>query len=166
MSLGVIVVEAAERSGALISARHAMEQGREVFAVPGTILRRSSAGPNYLIQNGAKLVTHVNDMLEELNLTRDPSRHPLFDIMFSFYNYNLESIEDIKKNENNLMNKIFENNTAKFDLLVHVRELQREIQFTLEYNNNLFKVKTIRSFISYLKKIILVIIISIKGICQ
>jgi DNA processing protein len=69
LSLGVLVVEGAIQSGARITIDYALEQGRDVFAIPGPILRKSSAGPNYLIQNGAKLVTHVNDILEELNLT-------------------------------------------------------------------------------------------------
>lgn len=69
LSLGTLIVEGALQSGARITADNALEQGREVFAVPGPILRPSSAGPNYLIQNGAKLVTQVNDILEELNLT-------------------------------------------------------------------------------------------------
>lgn len=69
LSLGVLIMEGAIQSGARITADYALEQGREVFAVPGTILRQSSAGPNYLIQNGAKLVTQANDILEELNLT-------------------------------------------------------------------------------------------------
>lgn len=69
LSLGVLFVEGGHRSGARITTDFALEQGREVLAVPGSILRKSGSGPNYLIQNGAKLVTSVNDILEELNLT-------------------------------------------------------------------------------------------------
>ncbi len=69
LSLGVLFVEGGMKSGARITTDFALEQGREVLAVPGSILRKSGAGPNYLIQNGAKLVTSVNDILEELNLT-------------------------------------------------------------------------------------------------
>jgi DNA processing protein len=66
LCLGLIVVEAAERSGALISARHAMEQGREVFAVPGRVDQRTSRGCHRLIRDGAKLIESVDDVLEEL----------------------------------------------------------------------------------------------------
>jgi DNA processing protein len=68
MSLGVVVIEAGERSGALITSDFAAEQGRDVFAVPGNILNHASKGPNRLIQKGAKLVTSTRDILEELNL--------------------------------------------------------------------------------------------------
>lgn len=70
LALGVVVVEAGARSGALITADFALDQGREVFAVPGSIFQRSCEGSNRLIQEGAKPVLAVNDILEELNLAQ------------------------------------------------------------------------------------------------
>lgn len=72
LSLGVIVVEAAAKSGALITAEFAMELGREVFAVPGNIHKTQSRGPHQLIRDGATLVESVEDVLHVLEARTDP----------------------------------------------------------------------------------------------
>ncbi len=73
LSLGVVIVEAAQRSGALITADCALEQGREVFAVPGPMRAVTSQGTHQLLKQGARLVTSVDDIVQELRLDMLPS---------------------------------------------------------------------------------------------
>jgi DNA processing protein len=83
LSLGTLVIEAAEHSGALMTAYLAADQGREVFAVPGNAHSPSSKGTNLLIQNGAKMVLDVKDILNELKLDVDVSKvrsQPILDV--------------------------------------------------------------------------------------
>jgi len=68
LSIGVLIVEAKQKSGALITANWAKKQGRKIFAVPGPVHSLNSKGPHYLIKTGAKLVENANDILKELNL--------------------------------------------------------------------------------------------------
>jgi DNA processing protein len=80
-----VVVEARERSGALITADFALEEGREVFAVPGEITSALSQGTNALLRLGATPLTHADDLLEALGIERTASEaaptHPLLDLL-------------------------------------------------------------------------------------
>lgn len=69
LSLGVLVIEAKEKSGSLITAGYAIKQNKKLFAVPGQIYSINSSGPNKLIKNGAKLITSSNDILNELGIS-------------------------------------------------------------------------------------------------
>ncbi len=116
LSLGVVVTEGASDSGALITARYAAEQGREVFAVPGPITSQMSDGPAILLKQGAKMVTEVSDILEELNIRN--KQNPASPVGRQLSN---KPISEIIKNLTNDERKIFEllqNESLHFDELV------------------------------------------------
>ncbi|MFN3328818.1 MAG: DNA-processing protein DprA, partial [Fervidobacterium pennivorans] len=97
LSQGVLVTEASIDSGALITAKFALEQGRDVFAVPGDIYRSLSEGTNYLIQNGAYLVKNPSDVLEYYGFKEHQKLISLSDEEKEFLNVldTEKSIEDI-----------------------------------------------------------------------
>jgi DNA processing protein len=74
LTLGTLVIEAAEKSGSLITPSHAVEFNREVFAIPGSIFSPQSIGTNKLIKKGAKIVTSITDIFEELRLNSSPKK--------------------------------------------------------------------------------------------
>jgi len=93
LALGVVIVEAARRSGSLITARHAAEQGREVFAVPGPADSPISAGANELIKDGAKLTTSLDDITRELGVLEDAVSLPDADNLTDFRALALNDVE-------------------------------------------------------------------------
>jgi len=104
ISLGTLVVEATQKSGSMITASHAAEQGKDIFAVPGNILSLQSEGTNNLIKDGAKVVTKTEDILEELytnltNLSKQQLEIPYLTknekIVFDLINYEPVSIEKL-----------------------------------------------------------------------
>ncbi len=126
LSSGVLVVEAQEKSGTLITAGHAANQGRDVFALPGNINSLYSAGTNRLIRDGAKLVMHVDDILDEIgefkNFTEKTKKIKI--------NYdNLSStekciIESLKENEKSLDELSYEINIGIGEILSNLTILE------------------------------------------
>jgi DNA processing protein len=109
LSRAVIVIEGAEKSGTLLTASHAAEQGRTVFAVPGAITSPMSAAPLFLLKNGARIATNSNDVLEELNMQVRVDREKI------------ENILPTGEEEKNLL-EILKNEPMHLDELVRITE--------------------------------------------
>ena len=99
LSLGVIVIEAKEKSGSLITAHHALEQGKEVFALPGNINSIFSKGTNKLIKDGAKLIMNIDDIVEEVYELQEKLKNKKEkDIDYSqFSSLEIKVLENIKE---------------------------------------------------------------------
>ena len=103
---GVLIIEAGEKSGALITASFAANEGRDVFAIPGRLTDERSVGTNKLIKDGAKMVIDVFDILEEYNITYEVKKERNFNItqeerlVLSFLSPEPIFIEDLMKNLN------------------------------------------------------------------
>lgn len=103
LSLSILVVEAAIKSGSLITARMALEQNRDVLAIPGSIHNPLARGCHYLLQQGAKLITSVDDVLDELQLatTTPPNDKPVFSLasknenLVKFIGFEMTTIDQI-----------------------------------------------------------------------
>lgn len=118
MSVGVLVVEAGEKSGSLITAQLALEQGRDVYALPGNVISINSKGTNKLIQDGAKLVTSVQDILDELHWYKN----------FNTKNVHFENNSKINSSLNNDEKDVFE--LLSFESL-YIDEIQKKLSINM-----------------------------------
>ena len=134
LSLGVLVVEAPKKSGALITAKIALEEGREVFAIPGSIFWKNFEGNHFLIKKGAKLVENIEDILEEIK-SQAQIQFPKETFSFNFESKEEKEIFEIVKNFPGIefdkicsSSKIFPEKVASILALLEIKGYLKEIK--------------------------------------
>lgn len=134
LALGVLVVEATQRSGTLITARLASEQGREVFAIPGSPLDPRSKGPNSLIKQGAQLTESIDDILEVLTLMDERSisepQYDLFHIPASEMTVN-KSLDDDLSDAHTIIKEKLSHTAVAIDDLIRLTKLDTSVVQTV-----------------------------------
>lgn len=137
ISLGVVVIEAGENSGSLITADFALEQGREVFAVPGNIDSFNSQGTNKLIRDGAKIVTGIDDILEE--------------IMVVYHNSNRKPFLNIEENKKIILDGLDNNDKRIAECLwdepLHIDLLAQKSGLSMQQVNSVLVMMELRGII-------------------
>ncbi len=134
LALGVLVVEATNRSGTLITARLAAEQGREVFAIPGSPLDSRSKGPNSLIKQGAQLTESVDDILEVLTLMSNRSISEPDADLFHYAKSSAENdsaLESELQSARTAINEKLSHTAIAIDELIRLTELESSLVQTV-----------------------------------
>ncbi len=128
LSMGILVVEAAQRSGSLITARLAAEQGREVFAIPGSPLDPRAKGANHLIKSGATLIESSQDILENLQSMRPPLSEP---DQRSYSTLHTVSTQDISMDTRTFLRSRLSPTPTRIDDLVYDTDLDIGVVLTI-----------------------------------